>query len=305
MMSHPKLRALDIGLLRTFDALMRERSVSRAASVLFLSQSAASASLARLREVFNDPLFTRTSSGVTPTPLALTLADGVARVLKDINRLLETATGFDPSKSERIFRLSGSDYSGRFILTPLVTKLLELNSRLRIYWDFPAFSNLAERIHRGAIDLAVAPEPSMRDAGLKHAVLFDEHFVLVSRRNHPAFVSGDILAAYTELPHVLLGFRDPGVDELLEEGLRDCDVRVRVPGFQLVADLVASTDMISIFPSQYARSLSHVLDAHQLPVDFASYKVGLYWDRRTEDDAGLTWLRHQLVQIASANYPSE
>jgi DNA-binding transcriptional LysR family regulator len=73
----------------------------------------------------------------------------------------------------------------------------------------------------------------------------------------------------------------------------------------LVADLVAGTDMISIFPSRYARSLSQVLDAHPLPVDFASYKVSLYWDRRTEDDAGLAWLRQQIVQIASANYLSE
>lgn len=153
--------------------------------------------------------------------------------------------------------------------------------------------------------MAIAPEPSMRDTGLKHAVLFEDRFVLVSRRNHPAFVGGDILAAYTELPHVLFGFRDPGVDELLEEGLRDCDVRLRVPSFQLVADLVAATDMISIFPSRYARSLSHVLEAHQLPVYFAGYKVGLYWDRRTEDDPGLSWLRDQLIQIASANYPRE
>jgi DNA-binding transcriptional LysR family regulator len=83
------IRSLDVGMLRTFDALMRERSVSRAAARLFLSQPAVSASLNRLREVFDDPLFTRTGHGVTPTPRAHALAPQIGKVLADLARLLE------------------------------------------------------------------------------------------------------------------------------------------------------------------------------------------------------------------------
>ena len=84
-----ELRSLDLSLLRTFDALMRERSVSRAAAHLFLSQPAVSASLNRLREVFGDPMFTRTAHGVTPTPRALALAPQIDKLLADLAALLD------------------------------------------------------------------------------------------------------------------------------------------------------------------------------------------------------------------------
>src|SRR4051812_21895445 len=101
------IRSLDVGMLRTFEALLRERSVSRAAERLFLSQPAVSASLQRLRDAFGDPLFTRTSHGVVPTPRALALGPQVERVLADIAALLDDARPFDPATSSRIFRIAG------------------------------------------------------------------------------------------------------------------------------------------------------------------------------------------------------
>ena len=95
------------------------RSVSRAAARLFLSQPAVSASLNRLREAFDDPLFTRHAHGVTPTPRAQALAAQVARVLDDIGALLEAGRAFDPGASERIFRVAGSDFASRNILPAL------------------------------------------------------------------------------------------------------------------------------------------------------------------------------------------
>ena len=100
-MSQRDIRSLDIGMLRTFDALMRERSVSRAAARLFLSQPAVSASLNRLREAFDDPLFTRNAHGVTPTPRAQALATQVEKVLADIGALLDAGRAFDPAGSDR------------------------------------------------------------------------------------------------------------------------------------------------------------------------------------------------------------
>src|ERR1700739_3687329 len=99
-MAQRDIRSLDVGMLRTFDALMRERSVSRAATRLFLSQPAVSASLNRLRDTLGDPLFTRTAHGVEPTARAHALAGQVERVLADLSAMLEPGEGFDPAASQ-------------------------------------------------------------------------------------------------------------------------------------------------------------------------------------------------------------
>jgi len=149
------IRSLDIGMLRTFDALMRERSVSRAAARLFLSQPAVSASLNRLREVFGDPLFTRTAHGVAPTGRALALAPQVGKVLADIASLLEAGQGFDPSTAQRIFRIAGSDHASHLVLPALARRLGRLNSPIRIVWEAAGISPLADRLHKGDLDFGV------------------------------------------------------------------------------------------------------------------------------------------------------
>src|SRR6478735_7463210 len=123
-MSRRDIRGLDVGMLRTFDALMREQNVSRAAARLFLSQPAVSASLNRLREVFDDPLFTRTSHGVLPTERARALAPQVEKLLADLAGLLEADAGFDPATSSRIFRIAGSDHASRMLLPELSRTLI-------------------------------------------------------------------------------------------------------------------------------------------------------------------------------------
>src|SRR4051812_6299771 len=154
-MSRPDIRGLDVGMLRTFDALMQEQNVSRAAGRLFLSQPAVSASLNRLREAFGDPLFTRTSHGVVPTARAIALGPQVERVLADIAGLLDGG-GFEPARSNRIFRIAGSDQASRLLLAALSRELTDLGSSVRLLWEPPAGSRpLAERLDDGELDVAV------------------------------------------------------------------------------------------------------------------------------------------------------
>ncbi|MBX3608870.1 MAG: LysR family transcriptional regulator [Hydrogenophaga sp.] len=298
------LRALDIGMLRTFDALMRERSVSRAASRLFLSQPAVSGSLAKLRRTFGDPLFRRTASGVTPTPLALSMAEPVAELITRMGRLLEIGHHFDPTASDRIFRLAGSDYSSRLILSPLMERLRAMNATVRIAWEPPQFHTLFERIRRGDVDLGCAPEPSIAP-GLHSAVLFEEHFVLVTRQDHPGFRTGvDALESFCGYPHVFFGFRDPRVESALDQSVsrlgRRCFVQLSMPSFDQAADVIARSDMISVFPARLARLFANRLQTLPLPVHIEGYRSCLYWDRGTEDDPGLRWLRDEILQAARA-----
>jgi DNA-binding transcriptional LysR family regulator len=154
-MNQRDIRSLDVGMLRTFDALMREKNVSRAAARLFLSQPAVSASLNRLREVFGDPLFTRTAHGVLPTERALALAPQVQKVLADLAALLEAERPFDPARQQRIFRIAGSDHASRMLLPALSRTLIALGSAIRIVWVPPGTWSLAEHLHKGELDLAV------------------------------------------------------------------------------------------------------------------------------------------------------
>ncbi len=290
-------------MLRTFDALMRERSVSRAATRLFLSQPAVSGSLARLRATFGDPLFKRAGRGVTPTPLALSMAERVSTLLADMGRLLDSCHAFEPSSSDRVFRLAGSDYVSRLFLTPLLSRLQAHQSAIRIAWEPPAFNTLSERLRRGEVHLACAPQPSM-PTGLPSLVLFEEHFVLVARKGHPGFTEGDAAEAFFKWPHVFFGYRDPGVHSALDasqspQGRRRF-VQLLIPSFDQAADVVEHSDMISVIPARLARRFSDRLDSHALPVAVDGYRCCLYWDSSTEDDPGLRWLRNQLVEIAQA-----
>lgn len=296
------LRSLDIGMLRTFDALMRERSVSRAAARLFLSQSAVSGSLAKLRRTFGDPLFRRTASGVAPTPLATSMAAQVADVLARMSRLLEAGHQFDPAASDRIFRIAGSDYSSRLLLPGLVGRLQSMQARVRVAWEPPQFHTLHERIRRGDVDLGCAPEPSM-SPGLCSAVLFEEHFVLITRKDHPGFRGDrDALASFCEWPHVFFGYRYSDIESSLQRRVaehgRRVFVQLSLPSFDQAAEVIARSDMISVFPARLAGLLGHRLQVLPLPVPIDGYRSCLYWDRSTEDDPGLRWLRDEIQAVA-------
>jgi DNA-binding transcriptional LysR family regulator len=138
--------------------------------------------------------------------------------------------------------------------------------------------------------------------GLESALLFEEHFLLVARKGHPAFADGNVLEAFWSMPHVFFGYRDPGVESLLDgtrvaDGRR-CFVQLRTPSFNQAADVLAHTDMVSVFPSRLARHFSALLDSYDMPVPIDGYRTCLYWDRRTDDDPGLRWLREQIGLVA-------
>ena len=117
------LNDLDLNLLNVFDAVLREKSVTRAGQRVGLSQPAMSNALARLRKLFGDPLFVRTPDGMNPTPCALRLADPVRRALDLLALTLREQTGFDPTTSNRTFHFHMSDISEVVFLPPLLERL--------------------------------------------------------------------------------------------------------------------------------------------------------------------------------------
>lgn len=300
-MAERDIRELDVSMLRTFDALMRERSVSRAAERLFLSQPAVSASLNRLRRLFDDPLFTRTAHGVVPTPRALALAPRVENVLERLNALLQSARAFDPATSDRIFRMSGSDYIGQLLLPVLARRLSALGSRARVVFEQAQLATLAQRLQKGDLDIAVLPS-EWPLARVESDLLYEDHFVFVARRGHPLFAEGVTLESFCEAPQVFFGYGASGLegmtDDILRAMGRERFVQLAVSSFGQLASILEHTDLAAVIPSRVASLHAARLSVHPLPFDMPPYKLFMCWNPRTSGDPGLQWLRAELRRAA-------
>lgn len=299
------IRSLDIGMLRTFDALLRERSVSRAAGRLFLSQPAVSASLNRLREAFGDPLFTRTSHGVVPTARAIALGPQVERVLADIAGLLDAGNGFDPASSNRIFRIAGSDQASRLLLAPLSKGLTDVGSSVRLLWEPPAGSRtLAERLDDGELDLAVVARIH-RPSDMQAKVLYQDRYVYVMRKSHPRAAEPVTLESFCDVPQIFLGYGTSALDDLIDETLaragRQRLAQVAVSSFGQIVHHLLHSDHAAVLGGRVARQFADSLHIQPLPFELPGYESLLCWSARSETDPGIAWLRARIVEIMRAD----
>ena len=297
-------------MLRTFDALLRERSVSRAAARLFLSQPAVSSSLKRLRETFQDPLFTRVPHGVVPTPRALALAPHLDAVLLELQQMLSVERVFDPATSDRILRIAGSDHTSRTLLPELCKSLSAAGSRIRLSWELADYSQLAERLRKGDIDLGLIPR-SVPIVGVESTLLYEDAYVVVSRRGQAGQVGqagrtgGLDIGAFCDAPHVVLGqsrsMLDDTIDQMLARQGRRRYIQVAVTTFSQMADLLESSDMLAVFPQRVARWYADRLASAPLPLDLPDYRLYLCWDARSNADEGVLWLKAKVLEVGRAN----
>ncbi len=300
-MSQRDIRSLDIGMLRTFDALLRERNVSRAAARLFLSQPAVSASLNKLRQVFGDPLFTRTAHGVVPTARALALAPQVQKVLAELAALLEE--GFDVARSQRIFRIAGSDHASRLLLPALSRTLVQAGSGVRLVWVPPGAWSLAEHLRRGELDVAVVARIHVpRD--LQTRLLYEDRYVYVTRRDHPRAHEPVTLDSFCATPQVFLGYGTSTFDDLIDETLARAGRRrlaqIAVSSFGQIVHQLLHSDHAAVLGGRVARHYADVLRIQPLPFELPAYQSLLCWDSRTDGDAGVQWLKQQIVEAVAA-----
>ena len=195
----PDIRNLDLNLLKTLDALLDERSVTRAAQRLALTQPAVSGMLVRLRDSFGDPLFVRAQRGMLPTARALELAAPVKQLLSDIEQLLQPAH-FDPRSAELTLRLAATDYALSAVVVPFLAALRERAPGIRLAVLPVQDMQLLEQFERGAIDLAlVTPQstPGELHARLRYARI--DRVFEIGLRKFLGGVRGDIATLSDEI----------------------------------------------------------------------------------------------------------
>src|SRR5580704_7424260 len=176
--------AFDLNLLIVFDAVMQERSVTRAGSRIGLSQPAVSHALNRLRHMLKDELFVRTPEGMVPTPRAEQLAEPLRRALNDMQLALEPET-FVPIEANRQFVIAVNNYAAVILAAPLLMAVTAAAPGIRLDLRPTGLRDMSALLDRGELDLAIGTSDDLgeRFAG---AALFEDTFVVAMRHDHPA-----------------------------------------------------------------------------------------------------------------------
>lgn len=297
------IRNVDLNLLVALDALLAERSVSRAAARLHLSQPATSAVLSRLRELFGDPLLLRTARGMMPTPRAQELATPVKQVLGEINRLVQPQSAFDPARSSLTFTLSASDYVEYALLPALVDYLERKAPGVRLEVKPIDFLQMAKQLEAGDVDVCIT---ALRNAppSMHARPLYTEPLMCVVRRNHPEIRERVTMEQFCRLEHVAAAPSGGGTfvgqtDEALAVAGRSRRIRLTVPHFLMVPEIIARSDMIAVLPERLARGYAKKVSILEPPLKLGGLTIAAIWHERTHHDPAQAWLRQVLTDLTS------
>lgn len=291
------ITTFDLNLLRVFAAVYAERNVSRAASVLGLTQPAISNALIRLRRSCDDSLFERTRAGMEPTALAQQLIGPVREGLGLFKNALESPKGFDPPRSERRFRLLMSDVSGAVILPGLMRVLANEAPGIGIEAIQIPLAQYVAALEQGHADLAIGNLSFLR-AGFLQQRLFTTSYCCIARRGHPEIGKRFGLEQYLGMQHIAVsgGNADPLVDHELGRKRRHRKVHLRVTHYHAAVDIVAATSLIATLPQVAVRSTE--VQTLAVPLKLPRSNVRQFWHRRTNQDPGHRWLRAVMARIS-------
>ena len=298
------ISAVDLNLLVTFEALLEERSVTRAAARVGLSQPAMSSALGRLRSLFDDALFVRAGRGLEPTPRALELAGPVRAGLDQLRRAFEGGAVFSPSTSTRTFRLAMTDYAEWLLLAPLM-KRLHMGVRIHVRRLDRLFQPPDAELRSGAIDLAIGffgDARTMQEGSIAETLLEEENVVISSRLRKGTMT----LDAFTAARHAAIIYRpEPWglVDQELAALGRRRNLVLSVPHFQTVLETVAASDLLACVPRRLAQHYRGLLGLRVAPVPFSMppFHTRMVWHRHAADDPALQWLQAELRLAAKAS----
>jgi DNA-binding transcriptional LysR family regulator len=291
------LRRLDLNLLVTLDALLTERSVTRAAQRLNFSQPAVSVQLAKLRKTLGDPLLLPGPRGMVPTARAEELRAPLRSALEGLRRAILPAEPFDPAKASQTWRIAAADYGELAILLPSLGRIRARAPGTRLAVFHVGLPHIAKQAENGEIDLAFQTMDAVAP-GLRSQKLFDEHYVLVGRKQHPGLKRRPTLAQFCSLDHVVVSpeggnFRG-STDIALEKAGMTRRVVLSVPHFLTAMSVVESTDLVAMLPSRLVHRASR-LQVVPAPVTVPKYTMGMVWHERSHRDPAHQWLRDQIV----------
>lgn len=298
------LTSVDLNLLVAFDALLAERSVTRAANRLGLSQPGMSNALARLRKLFADPLLVREGMTLVPTPRAESLAEPVRAALALIQQALGQRSGFNPATDHATFTLSCSDYSLLMLIGPLVRRLAAEAPAVTIQ-VLPRSPDAAGLLRSGAADLVIEPAEIMPDAALASQRLFADRWLCCVWEGSTQVGEHMTMDTYLRLGHLVysMGRGQPAsiADQHLTRARVPRRIEFTVESFLLAPFLLQGTDLVTLVPERAGPHLRRTAAVRFLepPVELPPITEMLWWHPRHTADPAHTWIRSRIAEIAA------
>ncbi|MCY1126865.1 LysR family transcriptional regulator [Frigidibacter sp. RF13] len=303
------INGLDLNLIRVFDALWQERSVTRAGARVGLSQPAVSAALTRLRHALGDQLFIRSGNAMVPTPRAGELAPRARAALEEIGRMLAPGPAFDPGALERTFTFLTSDFFSMMLMPDLAERLRRDAPRVRIRVLDSSLGDVARILRDDLADMALE-RPIDLPEGVEKQPLFRSPFVMVTARKDPAvahLTEGEEmpLDTFCALGHALRsldGTMTGQVDAALATHGLARRVTLALPHFQAVALAVAQGGMTAALPVQFARLVRGPMNLSIFlpPVPIPAPDISIYWHARHGKDAAHRWMRRMVSDLCES-----
>jgi DNA-binding transcriptional LysR family regulator len=295
----------DLNLLTVFYALSKEKSTTRAAVSLGLSQPAVSHALNRLREMFKDPLFVRASRGLVPTKKALELHGPVEKLLKDAESLLSEQVSFDPKTEVREFRISTTEYFEVIALPQLLKRLAQEAPGIRIISSATQGSLQKEQFEKGSIDLAIAGYFGELPEGYYQQNVFKDDFICIGRKGNPHLKGTLTPSKYADARHILIspqGDMKSRSAAALKKLKFEQKFQAGVASFISPAWMIAESDLLLTCPRKLAEAyLKYLpLEISKLPFSLEGISVVQVWHARHHKDSAHTWLRGLIKDVCSS-----
>jgi len=292
------LKGLDLNLLVVLDALLKEKSITRAGQKVYLSQSATSGALSRLRDFFGDQLLVPSGQKMVLTPFAETLVNPVKDILTTAEAMIGRTAAFDPTTSTRSFIINMSDVSATVFLANSFRRIRQAAPNIQL--EIVTRHAIPDIIEQGDVDFSEVPDML---ASPLHPTekLFEDRQVCIAASANKAIRKELSLQQFLSIGHVtvrVLRRKEHLGDMLFEK----TNVRPRfeliVPVFGMVPHAVVQSDLIAVvnyrLAQYYARHLP--LKILPVPIEIPPLNMLLQWNKYRDSDLGIQWMRRMLVE---------
>lgn len=297
------LRLFDLNLLIIFEALISECHVSRAAEKVFLSQSAMSHALNRLRTQLDDPLLVKTENGLTPTPRALAMLPDVRQALSLVERTISPPESFQASLSDRTFRIASTDFFETVVFPDWFSQLQQSAPNVRVEIDLISEESALLRLEKGEIDLIVGMDKEQKLPS--HLIVQDwltQTQVCLANNNNQQIKGTLSLDDYLAMPHIrffdLEGKTDSNIDRWLAGQSLSRNHIASTTNYMAAARIVANTDAIITLPYHMAKLFTQMMPVRIVtpPNNLPAMDMTLVQHPLYAKDPGIIWLKHVLSE---------
>lgn len=297
------LNRIDLNLFAVFDAIYTAGSLTKAADVLCITQPAVSNSLARLREMLNDPLFVRTGHSMTPTPVAQNIIGPARNALSLLRKSVQDSHTFDPETADKSFHFSTRDLLEASVMPRLLARLQTKSPNINITNYEIARNGVVSAMASGSLDF-YADASTFTDPHLCKQKIAQDRFVVMARKNHPDLKQGLDLDTFLRLAQINVSHRRNGsgpIDIALDKINKRRKIIMRGQHFLTVPSTIVKTDLIACIPYHLAKHYD--LSIYELPFEVPPLEYFLYWHVSADHDHSHIWMREQIFEVSKAFIP--